>query len=745
MTSLLSPLPKVSVRGAPHSALTRVFRLAVKELREILRDRRTILTLFAMPILLYPLMSVVFKQFNMAATVTGDGIAVYHVGVVTNGEAHAFLSRMKDGEQALAPITRKKNRKPGSKRMPVPQVKVFMEPIEPTNAEEREATLTNLREKLRANQLDLVVSIPDLDPARDLPPHGPAEDRWLGCKIITMSSSATARSAATYIEVLFAAANEADLRRRLNPPAVAPSRILSVQYETLASESGSGVISLAALVPLILVLMTITGAVYPAIDLTAGERERGTLEILIAAPVSRFELLCAKYFSVVTVAVLTAIVNLVCMTITIVWSGLGPMLFGETGFSLLLLGQVFALLLLFAGFFSAVLLCLTSFARSFKEAQAYLIPLMIASLSPGVMAMMPGLKLQGAWTVLPLLNIILMARDLFEGGVELLTGLVVVMTTILYALAALSLAARVFGAESVLYSEQSSWADMVRRPENPQATMPISMAMWCLALMVPTQFCLMALVQSFPDVPPVTLMLAIIPINLLLFGVLPGLFIYFGRVQLGTGFGLRVAKPSTLLVGAIAGLLLGVSLWPMELAMLAQSGLNAQLANHYGDILRSYQRARESLGWGVLAIVIVPAILEELFFRGLLFNALKRQCNAWITIGVTGLLFGLTHVILDGAIGLERLLPSTLLGLILSTVCWQAGNIWPSMILHVCHNSILLMVGIYDPGTMEDIPWTWLAAGTLGAALGGALLWLGGGQRHAAGAHQPIQVSAPCA
>ena len=81
--------------------------------------------------------------------------------------------------------------------------------------------------------------------------------------------------------------------------------------------------SLTALVPLILILMTITGAVYPAIDLTAGERERGTLEILVAAPVPRLGLLFAKYLTVMTVAMLTAVVNLVTMMLTLNFSGLG--------------------------------------------------------------------------------------------------------------------------------------------------------------------------------------------------------------------------------------------------------------------------------------------------------------------------------------------------------------------------------------------------------------------------------------
>jgi ABC-2 type transport system permease protein/sodium transport system permease protein len=216
-------------------------------------------------------------------------------------------------------------------------------------------------------------------------------------------------------------------------------------------------------VPLALILMTIAGAVYPAIDLTAGERERGTLEILVAAPVPRLALLLAKYVAVLTVAMLTATVNLIAMSVTALGTGLGPVIFGEQGLTLSLVVGAFLLLALFASFFSSVLLALASVARSFKEAQAYLIPLMLVSLVPGLLALLPGLKLEGTLTVAPLLNIVLLGRDLLEGQAHLTAAAVVVVSTFLYALAALALAARIFGAEAVLYSESGGWLSLFRR------------------------------------------------------------------------------------------------------------------------------------------------------------------------------------------------------------------------------------------------------------------------------------------
>src|SRR6202035_110668 len=124
--------------------------------------------------------------------------------------------------------------------------------------------------------------------------------------------------------------------------------------------------------------------------------------------------LFAKYVAVLVVAMLTAAVNLTTMLVTLGVTGMGPALLGGQDLGWLRLAEVFGLLLLFAAFFSAVLLALTSFARSFKEAQAYLIPLMLASLGPGLIGMMPGLELDGPLAPAPLINIVLLARDLVK-------------------------------------------------------------------------------------------------------------------------------------------------------------------------------------------------------------------------------------------------------------------------------------------------------------------------------------------
>jgi len=233
------------------------------------------------------------------------------------------------------------------------------------------------------------------------------------------------------------------------------------------------------------------------------------------------------------------------------------------------------------------------------------------------------------------------------------------------------------------------------------------------------QFSLFALVRGLGAIPPLLNICVNLALSLLLFGLLPALFVFLGRVEIRTGFGLSMPRPAAV----IAGLLLGASLWPLELWLLEQSVDAKMLEERFGLAADSLKQARESVGWGMAIVGIVPAILEEIFFRGLLFNALKARSGAWVTIGMSSLLFGVTHVILGGLIGLERFLPSLLLGVILGAVCWEAGSLWPSMLLHVCHNAILLG---FEP---KEIPWQWVAGGLVGTALGGLLLWKWGSRQ----------------
>ncbi len=414
------------------SQTVRMARLIRKELLEILRDRRTIATLLLMPLLLYPLLGLAFAQV-FASGAEALRAPHYRLAFPSQEDGQIFYDHLRQGEERLLRAGQLVDRAAN------PQARLEILPIE----QDLLARLDTLgydgapATVIRLGGVDLAIR----------PIAAREGQTGTGWELFYREGSPTSREAFRYVRRLIEAANRGPDRPdalTLIPKAVSPEQSRQTSW-------------LSVLVPLVLILMTITGAVYPAIDLTAGERERGTLEILAAAPIPRLRLLFAKYVAVLTVALLTALVNLAPMVAVLMLTGLARETFAlrslpQIAVTLLL---IFGLLVLFAAFFSAVLLALTSFAHSFKEAQAYLIPLMLVALAPGLFSLLPGLLLEGWVVFVPLLNIVLLARDLLEGAATWTTGGLVVGLTAVYALLALALAARIFGREMVFYERRT--------------------------------------------------------------------------------------------------------------------------------------------------------------------------------------------------------------------------------------------------------------------------------------------------
>ncbi|MCA9134360.1 MAG: ABC transporter permease subunit, partial [Planctomycetales bacterium] len=399
----------------PRVSPARMIRLCLKELRESLRDRRTIVTLVLMPLLVYPLLSLILNRVLLSSAANQTGTFV-SIGISSELQGSALplvlelgYALLQDREQApvfLEEVILDKRPGPASEE----------EKFAPALPRPQYVLLDNSgREALRSGAIDVIImrksTSPDNDaeagesqPGNILQPlidtlrrqrHIPDDidlQDWLNVtgsyEIRYRERDAQSERALQILERILAAVNNESIRRRLSIDFQAPFRLVATPVATKSNYADL----LATMVPLVLVLMTMAGAVYPAIDLTAGERERGTMEALIVSPTPKGALLLAKYSAVVTVALLTALANLAAMTVTLWVSGIGKLVFGDGVLSAGVVGTVLVLLVLFTMFFAALLLAVTSFAKSFKEAQAYLIPLMLLALTPGVMSLLPGIQ-----------------------------------------------------------------------------------------------------------------------------------------------------------------------------------------------------------------------------------------------------------------------------------------------------------------------------------------------------------------
>ena len=387
---------------------------------------------------------------------------------------------------------------------------------------------------------------------------------------------------------------------------------------------------------------------------------------------------------------------------------------------------------------------------------SYLIPIMLVSIAPGLLSLMPNIELTGPLVITPLVNIVLLARDMFDGEVESDLVIIIVISTALYALAAIALAARIFGTDAILYGSHSSLRDFIRRSREPQDAMTPTAAMLCLAVVFPMYYLLASIIihqgpmpEAIPDgvavsaqearVNEMELVRAIVVrlvqltlVSVLLFAVIPYVASRWNKVPFRKAF--QVMNASKLAFAS--AVLLGFVLWPFahELVLLSH---NLGIAILSDDMLMQAKVIVEKLqstGSPLLilaTLAIAPAVLEELFFRGFLMSAFRSRMSAKFSIIFSALLFAIFHIVQGQGLAIERFFPSAFMGLILGWICFRTGSVLPGILLHTCHNGLLLLLGYYYKDLqaagwgMEErahLPWTWLLGAACGVAIGVVLI-----------------------
>ena len=231
-------------------------------------------------------------------------------------------------------------------------------------------------------------------------------------------------------------------------------KTINLQEQNLASAKEKLAEVIGGFLPYLFIIFCFLGSMYPAIDLAAGEKERGTLETLLTSPASRLEILIGKFGVVVLAGIITAGVAMVGLYIGIMQTREIPAEFLKTILGILEIRSIVMLLsLLFplTIFFGGILLSLSIFARSYKEAQSIISPMMIVIIVPAFLGLMPGMSLNAVTALIPVLNVSLATKAIIA---ETATPLLLVeVYCSLLALAALSLftCARIFENEGTIF------------------------------------------------------------------------------------------------------------------------------------------------------------------------------------------------------------------------------------------------------------------------------------------------------
>lgn len=630
-----------------------------KELLDILRDRRTIMAMIVVPLLIYPIIIIVISQLGLSQV---EKIRASQARVaLVPADASPELRRALEADSTMKVV--------------------------PSADPEAD---------LRDRNLDAILQLPDdfesrvarLDSAAVSVRIDLSRDRG------EQMRDRLRRFLVDWREDLVAERLES---RHLPGTFVRP---FQVQIDNAAGQRKMSGSMIGRILPFFLVVMMISGALYPAIDVTAGERERGTLETLLVVPASRFNIVIGKFLTVLVASMVTTLANIASIAFTVFFL-IGNAKMGggfASGFASAMDWRAFILIFLImipmGILFSALSMLVASFARSFKEAQNYLSPLMILCMAPAYLSFLPGVEINHVWAMVPIANVVLLSRELLLGNYPWASFFITVGTMSALALLLLNRTVQLFGNEVMLGGEGAPkfhWRNLLRRDPNrrPETLSPTLVA----------QVFLLVLLGFFYVGTPLQLddtRSGLVLTQIFIIAGIPLLALRFWGIPVWRTLGLsRIPRPP-----AVVLVLIGAPAATLTAALVGMAqGLFMEVPESYRELMEKLFQSQGGSGLlvSLLVFAVIPGICEEILFRGFVLRGLGRRMHPALAVLWTAVLFGLFHF------DLYRLLPTTVLGLALGGLVWLTGSLWPSILLHVANNSIAVLAN--NVGWLQRLPW----------------------------------------
>lgn len=189
---------------------------------------------------------------------------------------------------------------------------------------------------------------------------------------------------------------------------------ISTKKETIGKAVGG-------LIPYMLVIFIFLGAMYPAIDLGAGEKERGSLETLLSSPATKFEITVGKLMVVSLAGMVSGLISVIGISVPFYFIGNIPDQIKSTVLEIIspfIIVSVIILMIPIAIFFASMLLSISFYARSFKEAQSLMGPLNIIIIVPLMLTLGPGIEIDHITALIPLINVGLLTKEILAGSAQ---------------------------------------------------------------------------------------------------------------------------------------------------------------------------------------------------------------------------------------------------------------------------------------------------------------------------------------
>lgn len=454
-----------------------------------------------------------------------------------------------------------------------------------------------------------------------------------------------------------------------------------------------------------LALALLGGGSVAALDSLAGERERGTLVTLFLSPVSRRELLVTKFLAITVVSLAITLIQIANLSFyaLVGWVDI-PLADTLDAQALLVLSLIFVYLALFS---SAMLLTVSAYCHTFKEAQLFFIPLFLIALGLSLSGLAPGLTSHSVVCLIPFAGPGVLIPEILAGSVSFLGLMGVTLSHVVGAAFLLTLAITHTSQENYLGDSTSSLESEPELFHLSRKILPCFAFLWAALMVVPSNIGFFS-----------TLFGQTIFNQLILFVLTPLLLLAYFKVKPSQALPWRRVSPA--IIFACLALI--------PLGQLAASGLSQLLAPLLPAPTEAQEQMLELLnisttpGWKLfLLIAFIPGICEELAFRGVLLYALHRCFPPWLLAGVVAVIFGFFHMTF------YKLIPTAYLGFFLGLLVLATGSLWPAVIVHIGNNSLAVGALLTNTDFESLSPWVY-GLGFLGQiALTGFILRWGQG------------------
>ncbi|TWU27271.1 ABC transporter permease subunit/CPBP intramembrane protease [Bythopirellula polymerisocia] len=673
-----------------------------REMRDQLRDRRTLFLIAVLPLLLYPLLGMSFFQLSQFMRNNASKVLVLGEEQLAGSD---WLPQLFDEDHFASSWFST------PKEQDVLQL-VRPDTLWPEGVPIGDALDEAAREAISQGEVQVVLRFPrgfeaQLEAVREsLMNRSQTEpvvldDELLQTEIIFISANEKSRIAQLRVDDVLRQWRAEVTRSNLaegNVPITATNPFL-IKQNDVSHEQQRHAAVWSKVLPFVLFIWALTGAFYPAIDLCAGEKERGTLETLLVSPAERREIVWGKLLTIMTFSVITALLNLASLGVTakFILAQFSEII-SLPGASALTLPPLSSLiwlvvaLLPIAAFFSAMCLACAAFARSTKEGQYYLMPLLLVVMPLMMLPLSPGVELTLGNSLIPVTGVVLLLRSVIEGQyVHALKYVIpVVGVTFGCCLLAIRWAEDQFNRESVLFRESERldlgrWLTHLFRDRADTPT--LAQAILCIVVVSIVQFFVSLSLSaqegagtSFHSLAQLLFISQVVCIALpaglmtLLFTRRPARTLLLDRWP-------RISH-----VLAAAGL--AVLMFPLGQQFAQWVELLYPVSNEVKEQIAAFSSVMQTApNWWLPLVLIglLPAICEEIAFRGFILSGLRHLGHKWWAISISAIAFGMAHFIL------QQKVSAAAVGLVIGVLAVQTGSLIPCIVFHAIYNSLTVL------------------------------------------------------